>query len=417
MFSPIDLVQKLQGLITSTYSGNISDPLELYKAKHTITNLCLSLLQAVQGPEEYTAILAESCQESSALNVITSLGVADHIAASSEGQLSLKELSKKTNADEKYLSVTLSALILHGYFIEVGQFGSQIYANNSFSDILRTDSTTQDGKSMKDAIGLSADDGAKATTRLLEAADLQSSGKTAANIAFGSSQSLFEWMHNPGNEWRGKRAGKAMVQLHSMANMGVGEDYSWETLKSPIVDVGGGIGSLQVMLFSVPKNKELSFVIFDLEKTVDHAKKAWGAKPQWMQDRVSFVAGDFMKPSPADSKIPTAAGGAGTYVIRHVLHDWSDPQVIEILKHVRNAMLEASSPAQTPKLVVVEMMLTESSSRFTRTTSLQLLSLNGGITRTQVEFRRLFDEAGFAVESVHEVRGVDLIVELTPTSQ
>lgn len=46
-----------------------------------------------------------------------------------------------------------------------------------------------------------------------------------------------------------------------------------------------------------------------------------------MQDRLSFVAGDFMKPSPSDSKIPTAADGAGTYVIRHVLHDWDDSQV------------------------------------------------------------------------------------------
>ena len=49
-----------------------------------------------------------------------------------------------------------------------------------------------------------------------------------------------------------------------------------------------------------------------------------------MQDRVSFIAGDFMKSSPADSKIPTPAEGAGTYVIRHVLHDWDDAQVYTI---------------------------------------------------------------------------------------
>ncbi|KAG5730173.1 O-demethylpuromycin-O-methyltransferase [Termitomyces sp. T112] len=412
MSSPAEIVQTLQTLITSTYSGNVTDPLVLFKAKHTISNLCLSLLQAVQGPEEYTAILAESCQESSALHLITSLGVADHIAESPNGQLTLKELSEKTSADEKYLSVTLSVLLLHGYFTEVGGFGSGTYANNRFSDILRVESPGR--KSMKDAIGLSADDGAKATTRLLDAADVLSAGKTAANIAFGSTQSLFEWMHNPGNEWRGKRAGKAMVQLHSMANEGVGEDYPWETLKSPIIDVGGGIGSLQVMLLSVPKNKDLSFIIFDLEKTIENAKKAWSAKPQWMQDRVSFVAGNFMEPSLADSKLPTVAGGAGTYVIRHVLHDWSDEQVVKILRNVRSAMLEVTTPGVTPKLVVVEMMLTETSSRFTRTTSLQLLSLNGGITRTEVQFVRLFQESGFKVDAVKEVRGVDLVIELTP---
>lgn len=52
-----------------------------------------------------------------------------------------------------------------------------------------------------------------------------------------------------------------------------------------------------------------------------------------------------------------------------------------------------STPSETPKLVVVEMMLTETSSRFTRTTSLQLLSLNGGITRTESKFR-LVDGSG-----------------------
>jgi len=59
-------------------------------------------------------------------------------------------------------------------------------------------------------------------------------------------------------------------------------------------------------------------------------------------------------------------------------------QVVTILTHVRNAML-GSPTSIPPKLLLVEMMLTEASSRFTRTTSLQLLSLNGGVTRTEGE--------------------------------
>lgn len=56
--SPIDLANELQKLVASTYSGDVTDPFKLYKAKHSISDLCLSLLRAVQGPEEYTAILA-----------------------------------------------------------------------------------------------------------------------------------------------------------------------------------------------------------------------------------------------------------------------------------------------------------------------------------------------------------------------
>jgi len=166
-----------------------------------------------------------------------------------------------------------------------------------------------------------------------------------------------------------------------------------------------------------------------------------------MQDRVSFVAGDFFESSLFDNKIPTRAEGAGTYVIRHVLHDWNDAQVlfliivwvislsgsqvVTILTHVRDAML-ATPTAPISKLVLVEMMLGETSSRFTHTTSLQLLALNGGITRTQgkcvlfilhflstilrfaVQFYALIEKAGFIVQSVTEIRGVDLILELKP---
>jgi len=94
-------------------------------------------------------------------------------------------------------------------------------------------------------------------------------------------------------------------------------------------------------------------------------------------------------------------------------------------------MVIGSGASQPAKLILVEMMLTETSSRFTRTTSLQLLSLSGGITRTEgkvifypcckrdnslrlVEMRFLVESAGFIVENITEVRGVDLIVELKP---
>ena len=56
--SPVDIVNDLQELVVSTYSGKVTDPLQLYKSKHRISDLCLVLLRSNQGPEEYTAILA-----------------------------------------------------------------------------------------------------------------------------------------------------------------------------------------------------------------------------------------------------------------------------------------------------------------------------------------------------------------------
>jgi len=93
----------------------------------------------------------ESCHESSALNFVTSLGIADLIGA---GQGTLLELSKKADVDPQFLGtqmqfhvtsqtnifwagVAMSCVIGHGYFEEVGRFGSHIYKNNELSQILR----------------------------------------------------------------------------------------------------------------------------------------------------------------------------------------------------------------------------------------------------------------------------------------
>ena len=65
MSSPVELVNNLQKLVVSAYSGGVTDPFELYKTKHSISDLCLALLRSVQGPEEYTAILAGRVAETS----------------------------------------------------------------------------------------------------------------------------------------------------------------------------------------------------------------------------------------------------------------------------------------------------------------------------------------------------------------
>jgi hypothetical protein len=79
----------------------------------------------------------------------------------------------------------------------------------------------------------SGDDGFRATSRLLDAAKvgpISSSGEElpqkktpAINIAFEFSDSIFEWMSSPEQAWRGERLGKAMQQLHGMANNNVSE--------------------------------------------------------------------------------------------------------------------------------------------------------------------------------------------------
>lgn len=70
------------------------------------------------------------------------------------------------------------------------------------------------------------DDAFKATAYLLEAARAadqseDKKGKPAINVAFGFDEHVFEWWATPERSWRSKRMGRAMQQLHRMANENV----------------------------------------------------------------------------------------------------------------------------------------------------------------------------------------------------
>ena len=103
-----------------------------------------------------------------------------------------------------------------------------------------------------------------------------------------------------------------------------------------------------------------------------------------------------------ESNIPV---GKPTYIIRHVLHDWTDEDALKILRAVRQAM-----PANG-KLLLVEMLLHPESSRLVRTTSMQILALNNGMTRTAQAMEDLVHLAGLRVQHVTKMRAVDSVVE------
>ncbi|KAJ7210105.1 S-adenosyl-L-methionine-dependent methyltransferase [Mycena pura] len=411
MSSLDDAVAVAEQLLSLVKARSVShaDGTEFYDKGLEVQATCDRLLRAVMGPLQYTALMAESCQESQALHFVTSLGIADII---DDGTFSLAELSEKTGVDTQFISVVMNCMSGRGYFEE----DSGRYRNNALSAVLREDHPS----SMKSAVGFVCDEGYNAASRLIDVAKRRGTASagvenksriTGTNLAFGFDCSVFEWMAKPEQAWRGERLGRAMKQLHGMANSNVPIDYAWSALKSPIVDCGGGIGALEMAILKEEKNLGLEFTIFDISKTVENAKKAWSALSPQVSSRVSFVPGNFLAPTLAETGLPL---GQPTYLIRHVLHDWTDAEVLSILGNVRAAMLASPTrvvPLPEQKLLVCEMLLRPDSSRFVRTTSMQLLALNNGVTRTLAAMHALIEQAGFVVRGVHHMRAVDSIIE------
>ncbi len=90
-----------------------------------------------------------------------------------------------------------------------------------------------------------------------------------------------------------------------------------------VVDVGGGNGAfLSGILASCEK---VSGVLFDQKSAIEAAKAGRGGS----LPRCEFVAGDFFEVVPS---------GGDTYVLKGVLVNWGDEEVVRILKNCRKAM-------------------------------------------------------------------------------
>ena len=82
------------------------------------------------------------------------------------------------------------------------------------------------------------------------------------------------------------------------------------------------------------------------------------------------------------------------YLLKWILHDWSDAASIDILTSCRMAMKPGG------KLFVVEHVLGPDASPEGPFMDLMMMVMNGGRERTRDEFSALFSAAGFRVTSV-----------------
>lgn len=152
-----------------------------------------------------------------------------------------------------------------------------------------------------------------------------------------------------------------------------------------VADIGGGDGTLLAGVLRA--NPALRGILYDSAEGLSQA----GAKLEQagLAGRCDLVAGDFFASAPA---------GADAYVIKSVLHDWSDDRAATILGHVR-AVLPADG-----RVIVVETVLPDMADDrqggLNYLSDLNMLVNLGGRERTRDEFAELFSRAGLSPASV-----------------
>jgi cyclopropane fatty-acyl-phospholipid synthase-like methyltransferase len=103
-------------------------------------------------------------------------------------------------------------------------------------------------------------------------------------------------------------------------------------------------------------------------------------------DRCSVIEGNVFDSVP---------NGADAYLMRHIIHDWTDEQSVQILRNCRKVM-----PTNGRLLIVESVVPSGNEPSLAKTFDMAMLVFPGGLERTEEEYRRLFEQADFQLSSV-----------------
>ena len=182
------------------------------------------------------------------------------------------------------------------------------------------------------------------------------------------------------NPERGAVFDRAMTGHHGREADPMLDAYDFSQFNS-LVDVGGGNGSLLIAILN--RHSQMHGVLFDLPRVVDRARGA--VENAGFRERCRLVGGSFLESVP---------NGADAYLLRHIVHDWSDEDAAAILRNCRSAMKPDG------KLLVVEIVVPAGNDpSFAKWMDLMMVTY-GGKERSEKQYRKLFAQAGFGLTRI-----------------
>lgn len=200
--------------------------------------------------------------------------------------------------------------------------------------------------------------------------------------AFDHAHGMRNWEYFAAHPDAAARFQAAMGALTAGVTGSVADSYDFSRFPV-VVDIGGGDGTLLAEILR--RCPGIRGVLVDLPHIVERARPALRAAG--ILERCDLWGGDF--------RVDVPPGDA--YVLKSVLHDWSDEDVVAILRRC----LEAAK--HSARLIIVERVLPDLVSRDdleALLTDMNMMVMLGGRERTEGEFRRLLADAGFRLDQV-----------------
>ncbi|MFQ5737610.1 MAG: methyltransferase [Acidobacteriota bacterium] len=216
-------------------------------------------------------------------------------------------------------------------------------------------------------------------------------GEPGFNKVFG--QPLFDYVGTDPELAGLFDAGMTAIHGHETAAMLEAYDFNGIDV---LADIGGGNGSLIGRVLK--RYPALNGILFDLGHVVERARGQLEAGG--VADRCSVIEGNFFESVPR---------GADAYLFRHIIHDWTDEQSIQILTNCRHAIPDHG------RLLLVEFVVPEGNEpSLAKESDMTMLVFPGGIERNREEYRLLFEPAGFKLNTITPTASAISVIEGTP---
>lgn len=313
-------------------------------------------------------------QLSQAICVAATLGIADHL---SKGACSSDELAALVDAHPQSLYRLLRALAAVGVLQEGGA---------------RQFSLTPLGQGLRSDAEHSVAPWARMVGRAYYRdawGELLHSVRTGEN-AFAHAHGKGVWQYRIDHPEESVIFDRAMSSFVPALAAAVLAAYDFSGFEL-VMDVGGGQGALLAAILA--HNQSQRGILFDQPQVVEGAGPL--LRSASVADRCTSVGGDFFVAVPE---------GADAHVLKWILHDWDDERSIAILKSCRRAIRPGG------KLVVLEAVLAPpNEGARAKFADLNMLAVPGGQERSEDEFARLFQAAGFSLARVVPAGRIDVI--------
>ncbi|KAM0941779.1 putative trans-resveratrol di-O-methyltransferase [Dioscorea sansibarensis] len=338
--------------------------------------------------------------DSMCLRCAVELGVPDAIH-NHGGPMTLAELVQAlpiSTSRAPFLGRIMRVLVNSGFFSIKGNksdtcnYEEEVYDLTSISKLLVTGSTNSLAPLVLFVTGLDVGMSGHAMTTWIKASDDDDKNETPFHVAHGG-KGLFEFAS--------ERPEFNALFNEAMAcdnRVFIGEmvkrwgDMLFGGLRS-LVDVGGGSGlAAAVIAEAFP---EVKCSVLELAHVVD-------VQPE--NELVEFVKGDMFVHVPQ----------ADAFLLKWVLHDWNDKDCVEIL---RNCKKSFSCEEKKGKVIVIDAIVQSNSNDHDTMWTHHLfdaymLSVCPGKERNEMEWKAIFNEAGFSGFKIIDELGIHSIIEV-----